>query len=271
MKIKKTIFSIISIFVLFSFVAVFSAKAVYDNGEGIVIGVRVDVSKDGTNFYNYYSGEDPGLQTLIVKPGDTLTFRGTVWNAGEFDISPVLAGEITNAQYFESIYAFQEGDEDIDGSGGVYVLNSAISLVDGAAIFDIGIEPDLKTAKNEDDPEIGQIRAVLKNDIPDQTIIEGTFLLMDVEPPAIGLPFKFFSVAHAQEALEYSYVRILVDNPSVQAADQTSPTTSPKSADLPETGPDFTHFKNFALVGIIFISAFFLLIISREKIKKELS
>lgn len=256
MKIKKIFFAVISIFVLFAFVVIFNARAVYDGGGGLAVGTKVTVSKDGTNFYNYTADENPGGQTLYVSPGDTLTFRGTVWNAGTIDSVPSFQGIITNAQYFDSFDAFEGGNDDIDGSGSYYVLNDS-NIVNGSMVMDIGIWSHLDNTKDEENPEIGQITARLKSDIPDQTVIQGTFSLVGAAP---YLTFNPFPIAHAQGVLDESVVRIVVQNPSGA--------TAPTITTLPQTGPDYS-FLYYFLGGIIFVSAFTFFIVLKSTNKKE--
>jgi LPXTG-motif cell wall-anchored protein len=117
--------------------------------------------------------------------------------------------------------------------------------------MDIALNDHLAVAKDENDPEIGQIITTLKNDIPDQTVIEGTFSL---ENAGRFLVFNPFHIAHAQDALADSMVRILVENPEVNKT-ENKPTTEPTITNLPQTGADNSPLQ-FLIIGAICLVLF---------------
>ncbi|MDD5606776.1 MAG: hypothetical protein PHN37_02875 [Candidatus Pacebacteria bacterium] len=268
-KKRKLFLTTIVLFLIFSFISFYNAKAVYDNGDGIIVGIRIDVSKDGGNtWYNYMADENPGNQTLTVSPGDTLIFRGTSWNAGALDAGVAFEGIITNTEYIDTFNAFEGGNEDVDGTGAFYTLNG-INVVNDSMIMAIGLETHLDTTKDENDPELGSITLTLTDNIPDQTVITGTFELLGAVP---YLVFNPFSTAYAQGALAESTVRILVENPEVEAEVQQEDTPETILEDLPQTGKENRNpiINLIVTSAILFTSSFALgFILKKSELKKQ--
>lgn len=221
------------------------ASALYDGGGGLSLGIRTDVSKDGTNWHNYTADENPGNETLVVKPGDTITLRGTVWNAGAVNTNVSLKSLITNSQYIDYIQAVEGADSNTDGTGAVYQVDG-LSVTNNVTNINLSLQPWLSTVKDVHDPETGQIKVKLKNDIPDQTVIEETLQLESATPVNVQVMLTPVAIAQAQTL---SKARIIVSNPILPG--QGTPTLP---TELPKTGASFgmeTLVSLMALVGII--------------------
>lgn len=188
----------------------FSTFGAYNGGGDLTIGIRADITKDESNWYNYTGDVTSGGQTLTVSPGDTVTFRGKAWNQStETTFSdPVFHASITNSQYLEMTGGFY--NDNLDGNGNYYSgsIGTDITLSNGA----------LATNGNENNSESGTFRVKIKNDTPDQTLIEGTWELYSGGERIIGYPTNLSPIARAQ-GLAISQVRILVNNPQTQATE----------------------------------------------------
>lgn len=104
MKIVKNFFMVLitlAILTLFFFPSAhFKSTAQEDN---VNLHIKVEVSKDGTTWYNYSGTEYSGNQTLSASPGDTIQVRIKIWNTGTFYVRNVTGtGTLTNSSYIAS-------------------------------------------------------------------------------------------------------------------------------------------------------------------------
>lgn len=209
---KRLIIGLISVaFLVLAFVVPKLASAVY-NGGGTEINMRMDVSTDGTNWYNFTGDPADGNQTLTANAGDTLIFRLSTWNTGD---NPALNLEfqagINNVDYLEFANDFY--DDDYDNNDNAYSGNFA-----GAITL-----PDIAANLLQEDAETGLLRVVIKDNIPNNTLLQGSIELTGID--IIGL----LPTAYAQGLTESDF-RILVRNTG-------------NMEELPITGPDSSLSK----------------------------
>ena len=176
-------------------------------GGGVNVGAKVEVSKDnGATWYNYTADTNAGNQTLTANAGETLIFRGKVWNAGlNMPVNLVLSGIIDYPEYFNMTGSFYNDDED---GNGVHYTGTFGSTT-------IGL-PQILIAEGGENSnyEGGTFVATLKSDVPDQTVITGMFRVDSLSLIAYNKsPLNFVPKALAQfQGTAISTVRILVNN-----------------------------------------------------------
>ncbi|MFH1855241.1 MAG: hypothetical protein ABH810_02440 [bacterium] len=239
---KKYLIYVLATAVICVGLPAYLALANYDNGEGINVGVRLDVCNKTTcalsDWHNYSIDSEGDGETLTAAAGDTINFMGTTWNEGTVDLTATFLGEIVGSDYFDSVDVFTNGTDDIDANGTAYVLDSNADS-DGTYTMNISLDDNFTTASNSDNPEVGQIIAVLKDDVPAGTVITATFGITDVTDIAPMTVFTGLDKAHAQaRTLTESTVRIVVGEtttPTPTATVETS-TPTPTPAILPKTG-----------------------------------
>jgi len=184
----------------------FMTFAGYNGGGDVIIGVRADVSKDDSTWYDYTGDTVSGGQTLTARPGDTITFRGKSWNQSSTTAFPVpiFHASITNSQYLDTSGGFY--NDNLDGNSAYYVgaIGTDIMLSSGA----------LPINGNENNAESGTFKVRIKDNTPDQTLIVGTWELSGQGLIGEKSPVQLLPIAKAQ-ALADSTVRILVSNPQV--------------------------------------------------------
>jgi hypothetical protein len=188
-----------------------------------------------SDWYNYSVDATGDGETLTVLPGDTITLRGSTWNSGASYAAMVFSGTINQTNYLETIDAFEGGNEDVDGTNGYYILDSATDT-DNTETMAISLSGLLSTDSDIDHPEVGDIKIKLKSDVPDQTVITAAF---NVTAATTGVVKGLF-VGRAYAAdLTTTTVRLLVSNPSVAATAVTPTATAAVTATatvLPQTG-----------------------------------
>lgn len=250
---KKTIFKSATLMVIVFFIPVV-ATAVYNDGGGTILGVKMEVCKKAVceeSDWVTYETDGSGPQTsLLASPGDTIKFRASSWNEGTNDVNPTYNALITNAAVFSDISAFEGVNDDADNNGNFY------SLIDGQTTgndysMEINIENDLYTTSNASNPEVGEITAKVRTDydIPDQAQVDITFNINAATPLLAKNPFLNF--AHAAGLTE-SKARIIISNPDAPA---TLPGNLP--SELPRTGGNGANLGlTSSLVSIFLTSAY---------------
>lgn len=267
---KHKIMVLGSIFSLLSLVFPAIAGAVYDGGT-VSVAVRVEASKNGGAGYCYSGDCATSGQTLTASPGDTITFTGRSWNTGVNDAAVGYQGVITNTQYIETINIFEGSQSDLDGDTVDYDSSGYSVDGNGTATFDIGlysgVNPTyLSTSKNSGDGDLnqrGSITLTLKNTIPDQTVITGTFELTSASVYAQHPgPMSLLSNTARAQGLDggISEARLLVSNPSQPAA-QTLPQTGAPTQKTP-------FLPYFLAIGFVTISALTAKKLVRKVVKK---
>lgn len=178
-------------------------------GGGLDIGARAEVSKDnGATWYNFSADSNPGGQTLVVSPGDTLLFRGKVWNGGESDgVNLVFNAIIDHPEYLEGSVAFYDDDEDRNGVHYTGYINGTVTL------------PSVSHGTNENVPggyESGTFQVNVRSDAPDQGVIEGIFEVIQIGLPTGAKEKSFLDNliprAYAQMGTARATVKILISN-----------------------------------------------------------
>lgn len=226
------------LYVIIAVLAVTVGPSVYAlagySDEDISVNVELNacrLSTCGASDWKNYSVDSGGEgETLTVSPGDTVTLRGSTWNSGDNYAAMSLTGTIDHTNYIETINIFESGDNDVDGANTYYILDSATNT-NNTEEMAILLSDVLSTASDIDNPELGQIKITLKNDIPDQTVITASF---NVTLATLGVVRgSFLGRAYAAD-LTTSTVRLVVNNPPAATAATTATTAA--TTVLPQTG-----------------------------------
>ncbi|RJO60257.1 hypothetical protein C4544_05810 [candidate division WS5 bacterium] len=247
---KKTVFRSAILMASVFFIPVV-ATAVYNDGNGTILGVKMEVCKkavcEESDWVTYETDGSGPQNTLLVSPGDTIKFRASSWNEGTNDVNPTYNALITNAAVFSDISAFEGVNDDVDNNGNFY------SLIDGQTTGNdyamaIDIENDLFTTSNADNPEVGELSATVRTDydIPDQTAVDVTFNIVAADPLLAKIPL--IGKAYAAGLTE-SKAKIIISNP-----DNTQPVEN-LPAELPRTGTNFGLIFS-SMAGIFLTGAY---------------
>lgn len=154
-----------------------SVLAGFSGGGDINLMTRLEVSNNGSDWYNYSAETNSGLQTLQVHPGDTVTFRIKVWNLGNSAANNIaLSATTTNPQYIQTANIFDGSattNQDLDGDGYDYAVTSFDSAA-GTGTFLLD-EADTGTVEaGTTNNEGGTYTTQISSSTPDQTLIEVT-------------------------------------------------------------------------------------------------
>ena len=215
MKSLKKIFSIFGIIVisiLMNFVYIKPIKAQVPD-----LHIKLEVSKDGTHWYNYSGSADADGETLNCNPGDTVIIKVTLWNPGETNIINILgSGSITNSSYIEAI---SDVNPDHDGNGRDFTEYYFGEFHNGAID-----QVDLESTYDDDEESMTAVLTLDDNFPEDQTILIGTATVDSMGEPSgnneedktiektTSFFRKFFGgIAYAQEPGLYSQFRIVVN------------------------------------------------------------
>jgi len=204
--------------------------------------------KDYSTTSENIEGDAGAGDTLIVAPGDVLTFLGASKVVGVgATLDPVYGIEFTNESYLTVDNAFGSivngvdyADVDNDGT------NFSLAGYDDITLTGALIETE------EPNGQFGAITATVNAGAPDGTIITGTFYVVDDGMRMLGFgPQK--ALAAAGDTFLRSTVRIQVSNPApVQAAAVTPATT----VTLPATGAESNSKLPYFLLCASIIVAF---------------
>lgn len=258
-----------SIFSLLSLIFPAIAGAVYTEN-GVSVGVKVEVSKDGSSWY-CFSGDCTGGQTLTVNPGDSIAIRGYTWNEGETNAAVTYGAIVTNSQYLTMpVEVFGVGQGDIDGNDIGMDSSNYATDANGTATFDVnllGVNPIpddyLPTTSGPSDPEIGAIEVTIKDDVPDQTVISLTFELKTASQYGVAQKYPLENPVYAQGLQGgISEARLIISNPSTPTV-QTIQT-------LPQTGrpTQNTPYVPFIVVGFLTVSTLTIKKLAKSHAKK---
>ncbi len=253
----KKIFCILSLLII-TLVPSFSfAETIFDSNmatistvtdqiyfKAFVCKLEICDYKNEADWQNFTSspvseGETEGDgSTLVVKPGDTLTFLGEVRTNSGDGISPQFHVEFTGSEYMDLISYFETGQDDLDEDGIAYHGDS-----DNIHFSD----PITAYVPDTEDPAVqyGSITAKVKDSAPDNTVITAKFILDQMQPSFTANPFVKVALA---DDIARSGVRILVSNPTAQTAQQV----------LPKTGVN-TYANNYLFpIAILMVFASFI-------------
>jgi hypothetical protein len=218
--------------------------AVPETTDKLLIGAQVCkiqnclVSGGANDWYNYSmtssteEGDSGQGKTLVAKPGDNLTFRGMTLLEGEDEVSlnPVYKMSFTNGQYLENFDIFGTGLADVDGDTNYFDYDSGSGDI---LLEDNGLSDAMGT-------QVGSVIAKIKEDTPNQTLIEGKFY---VDNPNLFVTFNPISKAYAADEYTRSTVRVLVSN------------TSGSTGTLPKTGASYQNDKWDIIAPVIILAA----------------
>jgi hypothetical protein len=211
---------------------------------------------ESSDWYNYSTTSenvagDAGLaQTLVVSPGNTLTFMGATGVEGVAVISPLFGIEFTNGSYlsFDNVFSNMVGDVDysnVDDDENFY------GYYEAGGVQYVALSSDLD---NTSESQIGAITATVDSNAPDGTLITGIFYIVDPsQEQIIGFgPQK--AMAADGDIYARSEVRMLVSNPAETSTEVAAPT-----ATLPATGAKSQakmHYI-FLLISALLVSGTF--------------
>jgi len=275
---KKFLVSLFSIALVFSFLIIptnsLAADDVYyDLGSSSKLYIGALVCKianciavgESSDWYNYsttsenVAGEAGSGQTLVVSPGDTLTFMGSAGVEGEAVISPLFGIEFTNGSYlsFDNVFSNVVGDVDysnVDDDENFYGYYEA----DGVQY--VALSDDLDGLMVS---QIGAITATVNSDAPDGTLITGIFYLIDPDYERIGFGPKK-ALAAEGDIYARSEIRMLVSDPAETPAETVAPATT-----LPATGAKSgaqTNYLYLIISALLVSGTFYLLKRVKNKI-----
>lgn len=183
-------------------------------GTGIDLRTRLEVSNNGSDWYNYSAESNPGDQTLQVHPGDTVNFRIKMWNVGSTPADQItLSATTTNPQYIQTANIFDGSattNQDLDGDGLVYAVTSFDPVAGTGTFSHDGVNIgtiEAGTTNNEG----GTYTTTISSSAPDQTLIEVTMRITGAEE---AQRFNLMHLLDRAYADEYAttIVRILVVN-----------------------------------------------------------
>lgn len=262
---KKILISLFSFAFCSLFFAVpvrsFATEDVYfDLGDGSKLYIAALVCKvpncisegESTDWYNYsntsenVAGDSGQGQTLVVSPGDSLSFLGATEVQGEASITPVYGIEFTNSSYITIDNLFGnvvEGVDfaDIDNDNNVFEYYDVNNIILSSVLDDAA------------DSQIGAITATVNSDAPDGTLITGIFYVIDSDYERLAFgPQK--AMAAEGDIYARSEVRMLVSDPAETPAETTAPATT-----LPATGAKSGAQTNYLylLISAVLISGTF--------------
>jgi hypothetical protein len=192
-------------------------------GQEFDLRTRLEVSKDGSNWYNYTAESNPGNQTLTVSPGDTITMRLKTWDVGSEAATNIgYTSSFTNPSYFSAFYTFGDAgaNADVDGDATLYYNAGTFDMSGGTFTFTLdGVDHNTTINSGE---QSGQVTATIGDDAVDQGVILVTAQITDAtEPPVIvGFLDRLFPKALA-DAQATTQVRMIVSNPQTIITDTT--------------------------------------------------
>ena len=198
------------------------------------------------DWYNFNSfpvieGQSEGDgKTLLVKPGDTLTFLGEVSTNSVEGINPQFKAEFVGAEYLDTISFFETGQDDLDGDGILYQGDTD--------------NMHFSESITNKETQYGSITAKVKDNVPDNTVITANFIYDDSR--FTKNPFINYAFAEDQDR---SGVKIIVSNPPVQTAQTTQV--------LPKTGG--TKTKMDYIIPAVLLTAFLTIVGSQLVSRKR--
>ena len=198
---------------------------------------NVNNPADWFNFSSTSGNDSTGEgSTLIVSPGDTITFlvetTFTHESEGDAEFTPSLTLDFINGAALEDFATFSDEKADLDKDGKNYtIIGNTIS-------FDTHLDSDGVT-------QLGTITAKIKTGTPDGTNLGLKLTFDDEQTIQEQVMNPFINRAHADEVAQ-SDVRIIVNNPAVQSAQV-----------LPKTGHPSSTSSNFIAIAILtFLTSF---------------
>ena len=210
---------------------------------------------DGTDWSNYsnYSA-NPVLTggdgiTVSARPGDTITFFGMTAASVGTTLLPVYGISFTNDGYLENFDVFGTGKDDIDSDGNyfIYTADDNITLNDALAAT----------------TQAGSITATVKADTPDQTVITGTFYVVDPGDRELLNWLGSKAYAAGEDIYIMSTVRIVVNNSTATA----TPTPTATASALPVTGATTDNDNQSKTLAVLLVGA--AVILSADLIRRK--
>lgn len=165
----------------------------------------------------------------MLPPGDSLTFLGATEVTGVVDINPIFGVDFTNESYLTFDDIFTNGLDDVDNDTNSYQYHDH---------NDIDLSDGLDSTMEE---QFGAITAMVNSDVPDGTVITGTFYVVN---PSFGIQTLMTqkAMAAADDLYLRSTIKMIVSDPAQVAAE--SPTS------LPVTGADSQSKLPYSLLPI---------------------
>lgn len=201
------------------------------NAQEANLHIKLEVSLDGTTWYNFSGSEDADNVTLNCSPGDELIVKVTLWNSGDADATNVVGnGTITNSDYIEDA---TDIDPDADGNlrdfTGYYFVGGGvgfISQIDQGGTYDTDEESMTAVLTLSDDFPAGDtvITATATVENEGGVVVGEDEREADVEDEnsevVSFLKNLLVQKAYAQQGLgRYSRVRIVVTELPATGAD----------------------------------------------------
>jgi hypothetical protein len=260
----KKYLGLVSFFLVFSLLIMAPTRAsataadvYYDLGGGSKLYIGALVCKiadcinagESTDWKDYsttsenVAGDAGSGDTLVVAPGDVLTFLGATSIEGDAVLDPIYGIEFTNGSYLTIDNLFGDIINDVDYAD--------VDADDNS--FFLASEDDIDLTGGLDNSTAGQIGAItatVNADTPDGTLITGIFYVVDPDRAWITLGPSKVMAADGDLYLR-AEVRMLVSNPAPVEAVAATPT-----ATLPATGAGAHSQLPYLLLFVSLIIAF---------------
>ena len=204
-------------------------------GTNIELLTRLEVTKDGSSWYNYSVETNSGGQTLDINAGDTVTFKVKMWNTGSSNATSVsLAVNSTNSQYVETANIFDgsaASNADLDVDGHIYTLTGFTPSA-GTATLGQDYVAAGTVETGDTNKESGTYTTKISSSTPDQTLITVTMTVTAAEEQRMvgGLLDRAFA-----DSSGTTVVRILVHNTSGVAQTTALPSTGKSAPAQPKS------------------------------------
>jgi hypothetical protein len=166
------------------------------------VHIKVEVSKDNVNWYNYSGTEYNGGQTLTLNAGESFWMRVKIWNtSGDYNVSGT--GSISTIAYFNPIPEF---DIDLDADHNLNSFTTNYFIGGTGSINNV-------TVVSEGTAEALTVKASLISSVPADTVITGTANITSaVEPDSGPGQAGFLGIGKAQAQMpRHSAFRIMVN------------------------------------------------------------
>lgn len=256
---RKLVYVVLGLFFVLAPLGVFAGYG--EGGDTYNLKTKLEVSKNGTDWYNYSAEENAGGQTLSINAGDSVTFRLKVWDDGNANSEDIyLPIAITNAQYIESANVFDgsaSSNSDLDLDDTHYVLTSLDTNAGTGMVYLPYVI--FGTSETGTDNESGTYTTKISANTPDQTLIKVTMFIETAaeDTREFNRGPQMLDRALA-DSLGTTEVRILVLNPSQT---QAAPATT-----LPNTGAGGNKLADLWPLLLASSILFFMIITSKTRL-----
>lgn len=251
----------LSLFVATPMVAKATDDVYYDLGSSNKLYLHFEVCKvndclnvgSSSDWQNYsetsanVSGNAGEVHTIVVAPGDNISFRGYTMVLGTAVINPVYGLYFTNGSYLPLDHVFTSQLNDEDNNGNLFQYNSDNNITLSAGLTGDPSNPAIET---------GAITGSISSNAPDGTIITGTLYVVSPHRALAYLGAQKVFAAGDDDLYLRSTIRLLVSSPAPTPIATATPIATPPAVVLPKTGADSNTRLAYLLLSVSIIIAF---------------